>query len=171
MHHKHLVVQAEGRISPTFPELVIALPAAAGTHDEATLLPGTLQIEVLEGTGIPVLSPLPSPDSALVIDNNSGGQMAVDAATSIGSIRVVVPGGGTVGIARTTPGVAAKLRISVEEQVRMYIHPSGSGLGHIPGHWIILRRRINVAGDGGPADATAVPGEGRHSIDLKGTFD
>jgi hypothetical protein len=58
MNHKHSTAHA----APLnrFPELTPAIPAGEFRSDPPQTVPGSLQIEIIGDTGIPVLSPLPN---------------------------------------------------------------------------------------------------------------
>jgi hypothetical protein len=134
--------------------------------DSANPIPGTLQIDILSGTGTPVLSPLPSENVGLIIDNRSGGQMGVSAATPAGTIAVVVPNGGTAGIVLKMPGQPAEYTVSVQELFKITVP---NPMGGLPQEIYAVRRRV-LLDSTSDQDAVGAPGNGRHSIDLSGTF-
>ena len=166
MERKYSLTQEQGHFLPAFPELAIVPASAELASDPPISVPGTLQIEILDGTGIPVLIPIPSPDNSLVFDNSSGGQMVIDGYLPSGSVRILVPVGGTAGISRPAVGVIPKTRISVEKKW-LVTFPSPFGPGTIS-FW--AHKRVVVAGVDGPGDARGVPGSGRHSIDVNGAI-
>lgn len=126
-------------------------------------LPGTLQIDVEDNTGVPVLNPLPSPEDHVVLTNGSSGQMGVRAASGAGTVQIVVPDGGTVGIRRTDQGVPPKIRATVIEKYRIIISD-----------WDNLyawgTHRIPISGRGAPGDAVPPPARGKWKIDLNGNY-
>jgi hypothetical protein len=167
------LTQEQRHFLPAFPELAIVPASAELASDPPIAVPGTLQIEILEGTGIPVLIPIPSPDDALVFDNSSGGQMVIDGYLPSGSVRILVPVGGTAGIIRPAIGVIPKTRISVEKKW-LVTFPSPFGHGTIS-FW--AHKRVVVADaddsgvDGSGGDASRrFPASGRYSIDVNGAI-
>ena len=173
MERKYSLTQEQRHFLPAFPELAIVPASAELASDPPIAVPGTLQIEILEGTGIPVLIPIPSPDDALVFDNSSGGQMVIDGYLPSGSVRILVPVGGTAGIIRPAIGVIPKTRISVEKKW-LVTFPSPFGHGTIS-FW--AHKRVVVADaddsgvDGSGGDASRrFPASGRYSIDVNGAI-
>jgi hypothetical protein len=169
MDRKQAKSQSETQTLSLFPPLELLAPTAEFSSEPPIAVPGTLQIEVLNWTGIPVLFPLPAPDSSLIFDNTSGGEIAVDARSPTGAVRVIVPHGGAVGIARPAHDVLPDLRISVEKKwLIRYKDPFNGGYREF---W--LKRRFVVRDDSdvsdvGPGDALPYSRQGRHPIDLNG---
>jgi len=122
-------------------------------------IPGSLIIDVLDESGVPVLAPLPSSNDALILDNKSGGKMRVKSETLSGTLEILIPDDGVVAIVPRTPGAKATVLTTV--LVRKRIRIIGSY------RYYIVRVAAN-SGDGDVIAANPYPASGRFSIDLKG---
>ena len=123
-------------------------------------IPGSLIIDVLDESGVPMLAPLPSSNDALILDNKSGGKMRVKSETLSGTLEITIPDDGVVAIVPRTPGVKATVLTTVLVRKRIRI-----GLN------LYFDYTVRVAansGDGDVITANPYPANGRFSIDLKG---